>query len=118
MSPTTADHIALIMIWLSAPAQTLFVLIYGTRSPWWRSLLGRALFTKALALALLLDLSLWTRIHPTWPWQLETTLVVIGLVLVGSWMQLSALLVERWRVSRGQASRLDPMPPLKTDITQ
>lgn len=88
-------------VWLvrvAAITQTLFVLIYGFGSPWWVSRIGRAVFIKALALGLLLDLSLlnqWIG-HP-YPHMEQIALAVIALVTVGSTMQLSALLVERFR---------------------
>lgn len=97
----TFENIILWLITLAAPAQTLFVLIYGTRSPWYRSLLGRALFTKALALGLLLDLSLVAHWWPDYPGQKPITIIIVALVLAGAWLQLAALLRERYIHSVG-----------------
>lgn len=95
MSDGTYENILLWLITIAAPGQTLFVLIYGLRSPWYKSLLGRALFTKSLALALLLDISLVGHWWPTYPGQKPIGIVVVGLVLIGAWMQLVALIHEK-----------------------
>lgn len=89
------------MVWLvrvAAVSQTLFVLLYGPLTPWWRNRVGRAIFTKALALALLLDISLINQAigHP-YRHMNQIALSVIALVTLGSLMQLSALVLERIR---------------------
>lgn len=87
---------ALWLVRVAAVSQTLFVLIYGPFSPWWRNRVGRAIFTKALALALLLDISLINSAigHP-YRYMEQIAVAVIGLVTLGSLMQLSALLIEK-----------------------
>ena len=46
---------------LMAVGQTAFAMLYVT-FPWWRSLLGRALFSKALSLMVLLDFYIIARL--------------------------------------------------------
>jgi hypothetical protein len=103
---TIVDQIIKYMVYATAPAQTLFILIYGFGSPWWRSPVGRALFTKALGLALLLDLALLFQWLGTDYWFRDPArLTVFGLILLGAWMQLGALLMERRAVSRDKTHR-------------
>lgn len=98
------------LVFLTAPAQTLFVILYATGSPWARSLIGRALLTKATALAILLDLTvatyLWHTVLPIW---LGT--VVMALIFAGSYMQLVAYLHDRWRNRHGHRGDPDRYAP-------
>lgn len=94
MSP---DEIVLWLVRISAPPQTLFVLIYGLWSPWWRTQTGRAIFTKSLALALLLNLSLVARAVGPYPGDEWVGVSVVALVGAGAWLQLIALLHEKAR---------------------
>lgn len=78
--------------WLvGAPAQTLFVILYGI-APWWRDFVGRALFFKSLTLMVLLDtvvLSIICNIPDG---------VIVGLywlVVAGILYQLGALIRQR-----------------------
>lgn len=84
-------------IWVAAVPQVTFVLWYGIGAPWWTSILGRAVFTKALALALVLVLTLVGLFWPQYPYQQECSLGVIWLIAAGSWQQLVALAVEQTR---------------------
>lgn len=79
----------------AAVGQTLFVALYAT-FPWWRSLLGRSLFFKALSFGVLLDVAVAGRI---WDWSGEdaTFVTLYGLVSLGVWIQLIAFI----RVKRG-----------------
>lgn len=91
---------------VAAPAQTGFAIIYGFGSPWWRSLLGRALFTKALALALLIDISLlYQWLGDDYALRDVVRLSVYTLIAVGAWMQLVALLKEKFQGRRDDADR-------------
>lgn len=51
-------------ILMAAPAQTLFVLLYGVRrfgaGEWWKDFVGRALFVKSVSLAFVLDAATWS----------------------------------------------------------
>lgn len=105
---TTVDWIVLWLVILTAPAQTAFVLIYGLGSPWYRSLLGRALFTKALGLALVVDLILVYRAFGDDYFARDAVRIgVFGLLLIGAWLQLVALLREKWAGRREDSNRFD-----------
>ena len=69
---------------------TLFVFAYGFAAPWWRSVIGRALWVSDLSLALLLDLALvayWLHFElPAW-----ARLSIYALVAVGAWLRLGAV---------------------------
>lgn len=92
----TNEEIAIWLVRIGAVTQTTFVFLYGGFSPWWRNRVGRALFTKALGLMLLLDLSLINEaVGRPYPYMEQVVIAVIGLVTLGSLMQLSALLIEK-----------------------
>jgi hypothetical protein len=93
-----ADTAAVILVVGMAPAATLFPLLYGLTTPWWRSLIGRALMTKAVGLALLIDISLaYQWLGDDYFLRDVVRLTVYGLIFVGVWLQLTALFVEKYR---------------------
>lgn len=96
----TAQDLTLRLVEIAAPGQTLFVLLYGLRAPWYRSATGRAIFTKALSLALILDL--WVVANYFQPLPTWIGPVVMGLTTIGVYLQLGALLHE-WRLGRQDA---------------
>lgn len=99
----SADTASLILILIAAPAQTMFILIYGLGSPWWRSLLGRALFTKALGLALLVDISvLYHFLGDEYVYRDVVRVTVFSLIAVGAWLQLMALIKEKYVARRDE----------------
>lgn len=79
---------------VASVGQTLFVLLYMT-FPWFETFLGKALFIKALTLALLLDVALAGTL---WDWPHEEIWIVglYGLTSVGIWAQFAAFLVQRF----------------------
>jgi hypothetical protein len=92
----TVDDIVKWMLYATAPAQTLFLLLYGLTTRWWRSLVGRSLFTKALGLALLIDnATLYYLLGPGYYMRDAVRLFVFGLIMVGAWLQLMALIMEK-----------------------
>lgn len=97
----SADTIAVLMIVGMAPPATLFPIIYGFTAPWWKSLVGRALMTKAVGLALLIDITIiYNWFGDDYPLRDAVRFTVFLFILLGTWMQLIALLVERYRVRR------------------
>lgn len=80
----------------AAVGQTLFVLLY-LRFPWYESVLGRALFTKALVFALLIDLAV---VGHVWDWNHGQvwTVGMYGLAALSIWIQLTVFI---WVVSQG-----------------
>lgn len=100
---------------LAAAPQTAFLLIYSLPSlgagQWWRDFTGRALFLKALTLALLIDFAALGTVGQLlrgqpirygWPEHGINACVVIGywLVMAAIVYQLVALLVVRRRARR------------------
>lgn len=90
MSPSELRGAALLVM---AVGQTLFALLYLT-FPWWKTFLGRALFFKAMAFAVLLDLGLWAR-HTELPSEDRLFAGLYCLLAVGVWTQLAAFLSVR-----------------------
>jgi hypothetical protein len=91
----SAEQIALWLVIIAAVPQTAFVALYGFASPWWRSQTGRAIFTKAFSMALLLDMSL---VNYWWgPIDADASNAIIALVTVGCWLQFVALAAEKMR---------------------
>lgn len=75
-------------ILFTALGQTLFVILYLT-FPWWEEYLGRALFFKATAFALLVDVAVAGRV---WDWEGEdvTFVILYWIVGIGVWFQMTA----------------------------
>lgn len=88
----TADEVVEFLIYATAPPATLFALIYGLTTPWWRSMIGRALLTSSTALALLVDLSLLFQwLGPEYLGRAYVRVTVFGLVCLGAWLKFTAL---------------------------
>lgn len=82
----------------AAVGQTAFVLLYIT-FPWWRTFLGKSLFFKAFAFALLVDVAVAGRV---WDWPNEDVYFVVlyWLLGLGIWAQFIAFL--RVKLADGQ----------------
>lgn len=85
---------AVVLVWVAAVPQTLFILGYGFSSRWWISWIGRALFVSSLALALLLDLSLVTFYFKGLLNETETN-VILAVVALGAILKLTALVYDK-----------------------
>lgn len=106
----SVDTIAVLLILAAAPAATLFPIVYGFTSPWHRSLIGRALMTKAVGLALLIDISLLYKwLGDDYAARDIVRLTVYGLITAGVWLQFAALMVEKFgHARRDRFNRRDP----------
>lgn len=91
----------------AAIGQTLFVLLYGT-FPWWRNFLGRALFGKALAFMLLVDIAVAGRAFD-WRYEDTTFVVLYWTLALGIWWQFFAFLRVKWE-GRQDAVSGNPSP--------
>lgn len=92
MSPESLDAIAVALIVLAAPAATCFPIVYAFR-PWRDSLIGRALMTKAVGVALLIDLSIAYQIlGDNYPGRDYVRLGVYSLIVIGIWFQFIAMI--------------------------
>lgn len=77
---------------------TAFVLLYGFRSPWWVSVLGRSLLLSKCVIWLLLTHALLiVSMGPGYPGAGTIRAVLIGGVITAGWAQLSMLLREQTR---------------------
>lgn len=72
---------------------TAFPILYAKWFPWWKSTLGRALFTKAFGLMLLVDTSVIFYLWPDIPAGVKQVVgFIMGVVIVGGmWYQLVAI---------------------------
>lgn len=87
------ERTALVALLVGAVAQTLFVLIYGTRT-WYRVRVGRAIFLKSTALAVVLDLSVVNTLVAPYRYQEEVGAVAIVVITLTILYQLFALLLS------------------------
>lgn len=93
----TGDQAVEFLIYATAPPATLFALIYGFTTPWYRTMIGRALLTSSTALALLVDVSLLFQwLGPEYLGRAYVRLIVFGLVCLGAWLKFSALIGQKW----------------------
>lgn len=100
VSPPTQDTWRTLTLGGVATGQIAFCLLYAT-FPWYKSFLGRALFFKALVLALITGTYLLTRLLG-WTNINETFIILYGLLAVGVWVQFFAFLKVR---REGKAER-------------
>ena len=97
----SADLVAVLLVLCMAPAATLFPILYGFTTPWWTSLVGRALMFTSTGLALLVDISLvYQWLGDDYFLRDVVRLTVYSVILTGVWMQLAALLVEKYRARK------------------
>jgi hypothetical protein len=103
----TADTWVEIFIWAGAIPATLFATLYPALSPGWRrTFIGWALLISSSALALLLDLSLATKIFgPDFLARDSIRVTVVALVALGANLKFLALLVGKVRLMRYQRGK-------------
>lgn len=106
---TGADMAAVAILCLTAPAITLFSILYGLLSPWYRSLMGRALFVSSSGLALLVDISLvYQFLGDDYALRDAVRLSVFSYICLGAWLKLTALVSEKWGAwKHGSADKFD-----------
>lgn len=91
------------LIYMLAVATTAFPILYALLAPFYRTMLGIAVFVLGVALALLLDVTLLFRIwSPSLLVQAIITTFVLGLILLASLAKSVILIVTQvtWRRSR------------------
>lgn len=84
----------------TAVGQTAFVILY-LLWPWWKNFLGRALFFKAVAFALLVDVAVVGRVVD-WKYEEQTFVFLYWVLGIGVWFQFFAFL--RVRVQHREAA--------------
>ena len=83
----------MLLMWPAAFGQTVFVILWATR-PWYRTLIGRALMTKGLALTLVLWFWIVGFYFPDHPHRDELRDGLLAAMAVGIWAQVVAFVVE------------------------
>lgn len=92
-----ANVIATVLVILAAIPATIFPLLYS-RSPWRETLIGRALMTSTVGLALLVDISLLYKVFGDEYFARDVVrLVVYFIITAGAYLNLWALLGARRR---------------------
>jgi hypothetical protein len=94
----TTDQVATLLVYIAAPAATLFPLAYAIAAPWWSSWTGRAVLVSKVGLALLVDASLAFRLHGStdYPGRAQLVLVAFALIVVGTYMYFAALIQQQF----------------------
>lgn len=99
----TADTIALMLVIGTAPPATLFALVYGFTTPWWRTMIGRALLISSTGLALLVDISLlYQWLGDQYALRDVVRLMVYAFIFLGAWLKLASLATEKYRAYRAR----------------
>lgn len=91
----SADVWRTILLSVIAVGQTLFVVLYVT-FPWWKSFLGRALFSKAFALMILIDFIALGRITG-YARDDRVFVMLYSLLAVGVWAEVVVFLRVKYR---------------------
>ena len=99
------EYIAVAILAAGTIPATGFPIVYAF-APWRKSRVGRALMTKAVGIALLIDLSMWGWVTP-WDVPDWVVITVFAIVVGGVWMQFLALV----RVQLSRSKRYDGIPP-------
>lgn len=104
----SADHVAILLVLIAAPAATAFPFAYGwiSRDVWWRTPAGRAIMTSSVGLALLIDISLaYQAFGDNYPGREVVRLTVFALIAAGAWLNLGALIYEHRKQRRNPRRR-------------
>lgn len=96
------------------PAINLFVILYGTLSPWWRANIGRGLFMLSVGFALLVDVSVLRQFldpgtikYASW--------VIYSLINVALYYQL-IILIRELRARYKKEKAYDDAPAVSKDV--
>lgn len=97
----SVDTIAVLIIIAMAPAWTALPILVAFTTPWWRTLLGRALMVSTLGTGLLVDISLlYQWLGDDYFLRDVVRLSVYGLICVGGWLMLLAFVRTKIRARR------------------
>lgn len=89
-----------LLMWSAAIGQTLFLALWATK-PWWKTLIGRAVMTKGVALFLVLWFWIIGLYFPDHPYRTEIRDVLLFLVAFGIWAQVVAFVLEQRGIRKG-----------------
>ena len=96
----------LLALWVATVAQVVFVVVYASARKFWRHFVGRALFTKSAALALVLGATLFGWYVTPYPYQLQVGVILMWTVAGAIVYQLLALVRQR-RIDQGKPGLLE-----------
>lgn len=86
----------LVVIWIAAIPATAALLLYGCLSAWWRFWPGRAFFSTMLAVALLLDLTIFfQRWHGHLAAKEDIAKGVYVVVAIACWLKCYAVIRQQ-----------------------
>lgn len=103
MSGLTWEHVAAAEVFLMVPFVTAFPILYGLFWPWHTTPQGRAIFTKSVGMALLVDLAVLYRLFPDHlPPKAVVASFVYAVILAGQIGLVVALLLS-WHHRRNEA---------------
>lgn len=98
---STLFTIGSVLIFIAAPPATLFPILYAAWFPFWKNTLGRALMTKAVGVALLMDLAVaYFLFGDDYALREAARVMTYGLIAAGLWWQLWSIVkirLEDWR---------------------
>lgn len=103
----TLQSIFRVVIVIAAVLVTIFPLLYGLFSPWYRSHLGRAVMLEALSVAFAIDISAYAQFFRTTTNARNIFWINVGFLIVISLASLyltAALLYYNFRTNKEQAN--------------
>lgn len=97
------------------PAATLFPLLYLTFYRWYKNPVGRALMTKAVGLALLIDVSVWFQFmgENVTSYHEEIQTLIFLLILAGLWYQLTVFIKIKVQAKQQEKDLHDGIPNVR-----
>lgn len=98
---------------LAAIGQTVFIGLWA-RLPWWREVIGVAMFVKSLSLMLLLDTAVLYLYLPRLL-NVGVTHLLQLMLLIGIWGQVGGLVYERARARQRRLAARQGVPPPEDD---
>lgn len=97
--------VSLVLYLLVLVPYTLFVVLYATRSPWYRSAMGRSLLLSKSVIAALA----WNAVLALWLGDYTgrgvIRVFIVGGAIVAGWAQLILLVIEQRKPDDGQPRR-------------
>lgn len=91
---------ALVLYLAVAVPYSLFVILYATRSPWYRTGLGRSLLLSKMVIAVLALNAVLALAFGDYPGREAVRVFVVGGAIVAGWSQLVLLIKEQRRARR------------------
>ena len=108
------EKVAPFIVLAMAPAVTVFPVLYLTFYRWYKNPVGRALMTKAVGFALLIDVALWFEfVGDDTPYREAIKVLIYLLILFGLWYQLVVFIRIKLDARREERDLHDGIPSLR-----